>query len=182
MIGALRQRGMTLISVLIGIMMATGLFYVLGLVYGQNEHTLDANRKKIYAEQYASELLEYFRSLTTDNIRDLMSQNPISPAAPAYPLCAHINILDRSSGSILNPDPRADLPPSALIESNRFYMVYIVDSRTMAVKSTACNNVVGTYTFQPEDRFFITVGVSWRANMEETTGPIHRVVLSTLIP
>jgi len=78
------------------------------------------HHKRLLAEAYVTELLEFFHSLTNDQINQHLKRNPFSLStlsADLYPLCAHINILDRTKVPpvLLNPDPLATLGPVFIV-------------------------------------------------------------------
>lgn len=153
------------------------------------------------AEAYAAELLEFFRSHKSDQLKEYLKLNPIGGGLEPYPFCAHVNILDRTADKIVNEDPLAALPTftglpgSGNLRANRYYQVQIVNVKTLAVNKARCADTAKsiylngripvapneTIALSSEERFLITVGVTWvaqRMNKED----VKRVVLTTLIP
>lgn len=185
----LSQRGSTLISVAIA-----SIILVLGVLYFQRSS--NSLRKiaaqaddKLIADAYAAELLDLFRGYSTDDLLNYLKTNPTG-AGTAYPLCAHVNLLDRTTGKVLNRDPIAALPPENLLEgvgptkkANRFYQVHIVDMSTLTIKkSPFCNQNANTLGARAaHDRLMVTVGVSWVPNGAPVAA-VRRVVMSTVLP
>ena len=179
-------------STLISVMIAGAIGVLLSMIFTQSlSYTRKAViqfRNRAVAEDYATELLELFRSLSRDQINQYLMVNPVTSSnvpGDRYPFCAHTNLLDHASGQYLNPDPLANLPPNLLnrgaipLLSNRFYQIQVVDLVTMASKSVVCDTVA-PYDFvaNPGDGFLVTVGVSWPSSTKRL---FERVVLSTLI-
>lgn len=150
-----------------------------------------AQKKTLMAEALASELLEFFRAQTTKSLRNQLRKNPVTnTTANPYYLCSHINLLDRTKNMIVNEDPIAQLSSTLLdgaSKANRFYQVFVVDAATLTINSSACNLTAASifvsgetpsgttpYTLTANERFMVTVGVSW--------GKDKRVVSSILIP
>lgn len=197
-------RGFTLIGVVVAL-------FILALGFGYYAQSLVSNRKVIkkleqsnVAENYAAELTETFLSLSSSQLAGYLSAVPAVPGTPAYPLCAHINLIDRaaSSGStptFMNRDPMADLPPLSFIENsqsakfaaNRFYQVQVVDLATLAVNAAACGKstatggtcgvIGGTYVLCPNERFLVTVGVSFVPTGKDEKS-VQRIVVSSVLP
>lgn len=158
-------------------------------------------KNRTTAETYASELLEFFVSHTSDQLKRYLEINPVDGLSTgglgAYPLCSHVNILDRVRGAVLNSDPIAELPvfndagaPIGL-KANRFFQVQIVDMTTMNVRRDICDKTARqiflfgrapaageTTGLAENERFLITVGMTWPGGRNN----IERVVLSTVIP
>ena len=154
--------------------------------------------EKVQSEQFASELLEYFRSLSSAQLKDYLNN---SPGPTVYDLCSHINIIDPSQKSscaltILQPDTRAELPISELgnpgsctvvpcagnpqtncyVNSgpNRFYQVQIVDlENNLAARCGTTATALG-----PNERYLVTVGVSW---LNSDNSVRQQVQLSTIL-
>lgn len=163
-------------------------------------------RQAFAAQAYSVELMEFLRSHSHRQFKLYLARNPIDNlkmgGKGAYFLCAHINIIDRTvidgGYTLRNPDPIAELPvsvmgnPKVIPGPNRFYMVQVVDARTLEVNKALCEKtarslylfgeapVAGQDTELGEfERFFITVGVSWLpAGMDSP----KRIAMSTMIP
>lgn len=159
-------------------------------------------QKKFIARQFASELLEYFRGLSTNDLVDYFA----NPSRANYQLCAHINLLDRAvtqqqvppAPFIYNPDSTAALPLNTTSVSrlqpladpwslaNRFYVVQVIDVQTGIVDQTKCNLAISTLrtALSPMQRFLVTVGVSWetRDMLPSETVEIRQVSLATILP
>lgn len=146
-------------TILASAIAATGLFY---FIQSTRSMTLQAKslHEKVVAESYASELLEYLRSheeirLDTNLATNPFASSPYCTANPTecapYPYCAHINILDRTTGTIVNEHPIAALPDSptenplfrgeAKFKANRWFQVQIVDLADVVLTSDpSCNS------------------------------------------
>jgi hypothetical protein len=65
-------------------------------------------------------------------------------------------------------------------KANRFYQIFVVNVDTMDIQTTYCNNNAITMPpLSPNERFLITVGVSW---VPHGRIEVKRMVLTTLIP
>lgn len=144
---------------------------------------LDSRRQvteSVKAELAAVELLEFFQSLTATELRTVLSTNRANGStAPLdlYRLCSHANLLDRDSGSALNPDPLAEINPSVrLQQANRFYQVQVINTQTQTLVDAKCNQTAATAVLNPNERFLVTVGVSW-----EGPKKVQRVALSGVV-
>ncbi|MBY0369378.1 hypothetical protein K2X33_01745, partial [bacterium] len=135
----------------------------------------------------ASELAEFFVSHKPERLRANLSTNPVNGTFGAYKFCAHINLLDRTTGNILNRDPLADIPqPSTLSAAadshyvNRFYIVNILDMTTLTTRDV-CNKAFSdnTVTLANTERYMVTVGVTWK---RLGTNDLQREVVSAVIP
>ncbi len=201
----MNRSGSTLLSVVFAaVILAAG---IVGLLMTQSmwRDKAIALNETIIAESYATELLEFFRSFTDDGLRDYLSKNPINgntTVAGLYKFCSHINLLDRTSGTILNGDPVADLPPDNRLDArqgraNRFYQVHVVNIAGTAaqdeliVRKDLCARTAKEIYFYnrtpdapiqlgKDEKLFVSVGVSW---MTRTKRPMaKRIVLSTFLP
>lgn len=206
-----KQSGSTLITVAVsGVILFSSLFYFLrGL--GQGGMASASLQNTTVAEWYAMELLEFLRSHRNDQLKGYLQENPFkkttcSQCGP-YPLCAHINYLDRKENFIVNEDPIAELPTSnplnagdGPLRANRFYQVSIVDAvgdaehDEMKLQKQFCAYTANQICLanleptaeekiklKPNDRFLITVGVTW-VPKGKTIAEEKSVVLSTLLP
>jgi hypothetical protein len=130
----------------------------------------------------ATELLELFQSMSSNELKTMLSTHPVSGSTTPsnlYPLCAHVNLVDPTTGSLLNPDPLADLPDGLIQgeQANRFYQVHILNVVTHAFSTAKCNQDPATLTLGSDERFLVTVGVSWKLQ----GGARKRVVMSGLV-
>ncbi len=141
----MKRTGFSIVSLIISSLIgAIGLFCLqTALISAQRQVLLKT--ELVIATHFATELLEFFRALTPDELKELLSQNPTDKNQDGilnpYSLCTPINILDRESSPegqsgnpiILNEDPLAALPNSKLDLSsirskpNRFYYIQIVN-------------------------------------------------------
>ena len=168
------------------------------------EQSAELNRS-VLAESYSVELLEYLRSQTPKQLKANFSINPIDAKLPPYKLCAHINLLNRTEGVLLNKDPIASLPISLLdgatekTRANRYYQIQVAnvvgDAADDSIKVTTnyCNKTakdivffgeapaMGQVALAAQERFVLTVGVSW-FQKDKKGDNIKQVVVSSLLP
>lgn len=153
--------------------------------------------QSVYAEAQASELLEFFAAMSSNEALTFLRKNPLnrdfpapSPASPftPYKMCSHINIVDRESGKIINADPLADLPEDSPLvvektkgKPNRFYQVQVVDAETLSLKPNYCKQEPGTFTLASNERLLVTVGMTWVPLNTRPDELPRRVVLTTLL-
>ena len=141
-----------------------------------------------------------------EQLKANFSKNPIDSKLEPYKLCAHINLLNRDDGVILNEDPLARLPPitldgnTAKTKANRYYQIQIANIKgddkndAITVNKDRCANTAKdlylngnapakgeTVELGPDERFVITVGVSW-LQRDKKGDNVRQVVLSSLIP
>lgn len=186
----MKSRGISIIEVVAAIFIVTLVAYLL-LTNSSGPRAIQKQESNAAASALASELVEFFRSMTLSRLKTYLSTNPVNGALPPYPLCAHINILDRSTGNTVNGDAIADLSPrllggfTGLQAANRWYMVEVVDRVTLARTVAACGQNPATYTLRakpgdPVDEvYYVTVGVSWYPTPD---ADLARVSFGTLIP
>jgi hypothetical protein len=188
-----RKAGYSLISVTV----ASVIFFMGLLMFARSAASSRAESRdpmtRLLAETYASELLEYFRSLSTAQMSVYLSTNPytkLGTIRDRYPLCSYVNLLDRRHpphANILNRDPLAVLPPTPLdagdgeLAANRYYQVRIINVRTNMIRTDVCG-AIPPYEFdfenRPNERYLVTVGVTWMA--ENKQWPKH-IALSTIL-
>lgn len=143
---------------------------------------------KVIADTYATELLEYLRSQPSMDLIEYLKTNPAGGAG-VYPLCAHINIIDRRTAAVINPDPLAALPANPLdgtapqLRSNRFYQVNVIDLNSMTIKTDPyCNRTaLNLPGLTASERLLVTVGVSWVPKGQAAINA-RRVTMSTVLP
>jgi hypothetical protein len=158
------RSGISILSVLIAsAMVASGMVLFLSSLSSSQGRINSAKQKAMVAAS-AAELLEYFRSLSSVQLNNYLQTNPVTrstAAAQRYSLCSGVNVLNRSTGGVSNPDPLANTGDGPL-QLNRFYSVQVVDSVTLAARPAACGTKA-PYNFaaSPTDRFLVSVGVSW---------------------
>lgn len=178
------RRGVTLISAVVAAVIVAGSAFIAFSALNQSRGVSLGNSEQLVAQLWASELAEFFRGHHSSALlKTYLQTNPVGGANP-YPLCSHINILDRVSKKIANPDPLAELPPqSGLNEANRFYQVHVVNLDTLQiVKSPYCSQTATAAVLGANERFLVTVGVSWLPRSGGTTTEVRRVVQSTIVP
>ena len=189
------SRGFGVLEVLIGGTVTILAILAINQVLVSTRRATALEQRRILAESYTTELLEFFRSLGNAQLSAYLQKNPITglatPVTNLYPLCAHINILDRSGSSavnrlILNADPIADIGPSLFdggpprLSVNRYYQVQVVDITTMVVNAAACGQPP-TYVLGANERFLVTVGVTWVPAGQDVSG-VQRMVATTVLP
>jgi len=202
-------RGISIIATLIAtLIVVSALTFGLSALLGGKQATRKMEIKTV-AENYAAELLESFLVFNSGQLAGFISRDPAyaQPTAlvPAYPLCAHVNILDRAATpangppTILNPDPIAALPLNLPFGNlslpkylpNRFYQITVVDPTNLAVNNNACGRFVdpnppcgvrpgGRYSICPNERFLVAVGVSF-VPAGKTEAEVERVVFTALV-
>lgn len=184
------SRGISLIEVIAAIFIVTLVAYLI-LTSSSGQREIQKQESNAAASALATELVEFFRSMTLARLKTYLSTNPVNAAFTPYPLCAHINILDRNTGNLVNADPIASLPPNALGGGtgigapNRWFMIEVVDRVTLARTVAACGQNPATYTLRakpgdPVDEvYYVTVGVSWNRNSAPEPS---RISFGTIIP
>ncbi len=202
-------RGISIVANLIAVViLVSALTFGLSALLGGRKASRKMEIKSV-AENYAAELLETFLAFTTGQLAGFMSRAPAyaQPTAlvPPYPLCAHVNILDRAATpaggppTVLNPDPIAALPlniplgnlASPKFVPNRYYQVVVVDPVTLAINPNACGRLpsadppcgvlpTGRYSICPNERFLVSVGVSF-VPMGRTETDVERVAFTALV-
>ncbi len=168
------SRGDTLVTVLLGLVIAGGIGFALNTFILSSKKGTAKIAQRVLTDFYVAELLEYFRALPAVKVLEKTF---------AYPRCAHINILDRAHGNIVNGDSLATLPATWLDSAqslnadgttfyrapNRFYQVFIVDMQTM-VLDPSCegspptppfNLITALAPLSGSKKLLVTVGVSW---------------------
>lgn len=164
----------------------------------QNHVAVQTSQDYTLATEYAAELIELFRSMKGSELSAYL-QSATYFSSPV-PLCAHINILDRTTGTIYNPDSLATLPPNSLdrgtpqTNSNRYYSVQVVDPATLSQLATGiapanctavgCCGQTGAITTgpaaSPTALFLVSVSVTF-VPRGRPIAEAKRVVLSTLV-
>ncbi len=195
-----------LFLVIASVIVIMGVMYFAKSLMYSREQSAQLN-ESVIAESYAVELLEFLRSQTPEQLKANFAVNPIDSNLEPYKFCSHVNLLNRSDGIVLNEDPIARMPStildigtSAKTKANRYYQVQVADIKGTAVSDTIqvnkdlCKNSakevflngnakVGAETIEllPDERFILTVGVSW-LQKDKTGENVKQVVLSSLIP
>lgn len=203
------QRGVALItSVLVsGIIISAASLSISQMVKGRKSVRVFEARNA--AEDFAAELLEFFVGFTTLQLGGYLRRNipQFSALVQRHPLCAHVNLLDRTATLptgpqiIMNADPLAALPANSVIENaqsskfraNRFYQVMVVDSTTLAPNPAACGRIpdpnnavpcgvrgVSDYVLCAGERFMVAVGVSFVPFGKDETS-LERISLSAMV-
>lgn len=145
-------------------------------------------RRSVRAGNYATELAEMFRSWDSSARLLAYLKTPVAPAKPAE-LCAHVNLLDRVNGKVLNEDPMARLPDAALgateasfAAPSRSYRVHVVDALTLQPDMSFCGALpAAAPPLGPNQRFLVTVTVSWVPPGSDL-GNMKHVAVSTMLP
>lgn len=180
-----RPRGFVVLASVFAMAIFTFSVFVFFGSLNSTKKTSVADNKKVVAEFYASELLELLLSRPSAGLRANLSPNPVSASLPGYKVCSHINLLDRSSGVILNRDPLAALPAESPLQgvgagnaANRFYMVQVIDLASLNPRKDLCNTAFSALPpLGLTERLYITVGVSWVEKND-----VRRVAVSAAIP
>lgn len=200
----MKNVGFSLIGTVLATVLVTVsiLYWIKSSVDSRNQQVVQ--KHSLVASLYASELLELFRSHKSDRLKTILSKHPTHSLAAPYPLCAHINLLDRKSGKILNADPIAELPEGNLLDgatlqtrANRYYQVQVVNIKgdasndAITVNPGACVKTAKditlsgrtpaageSFTLTSDERLMVTVGVSWFPKGKKEP---QQVVISTVL-
>lgn len=179
---------------LIGVIVLSALISLLVFFYIQQSNSVRKResmlQEQMYAQVHASELLETFRAFEAwPRLSDYL-------ATTTYRTCAHLNILNRSTNTVLFPLPIANVDSTLLKKVNRYVQVRLFNPTTNAIAPLWCDirfdNRFGGFLRQAGAgstalndatnlRVLITVGVSWEAS-EAAGGGVQEVALSTLLP
>jgi len=186
-IGQEKQSGYIIIAIIVLAGIAAACFLYFARTIRQSRELSVIHHRTLLAEAYSTELLEFFRSLSSTQLNEYLKGGS---ATLLYPLCAHVNILDRAKDppQILNPDPLAELGPSFFSSPdpkkvmNRWYQVQVVDLLTLEPKAFVCGTLT-PYNFltNANDRYMVTIGVSWVPSGKTLNEP-ERIVMSTILP
>jgi len=187
-------KGFGILEVLIAVTLFSLIAYATSGGLASTQAKTATLRREAIALSLATELLEFFRSLSGAELNLYLSKNPITGLnTKLYPLCSHINLLDRKHSTpghaiLLNADPLAELPLSPLSRGdknkdvNRFYQVQVVNIKTQDVVTTKCGSLP-PYDFDrlnfPDERFQVTVGVTWFNPNGDTP---QRIVMTAILP
>lgn len=183
----MQTRGTSLISVLVATVILAGSFtYFLSFLQKRRELKSDQSRKLVLTG-LAAELAELFRSHTQDSFTNFLRAG--SRAQFFY--CAHINLLNRASNQMMNPDGIADLPDYLLQRyftlspqnvPNRFFQVTIVNLRdNLTPRANICSQRFSATLPTADERYLITIGVTW-SDPRSDRKDLDNVSISTLIP
>lgn len=203
------NRGSALLGVLLGGSMIAFVLFCYSYTSADIRRVEIQSYQAGHAQLMAIELMEYLRAMGTSRIIGHLAKNPHNGStalANLYPLCAHINLLDRVGNNLLNRDPLAETVPNPLLnpgqgtglslQANRYYQVQVINIQTQALNSSLCDRKMRNgsgQVLQPSDlmstdeRLFVTVGVTYMPrNPSSTTGSglitPQSVVLSSIIP
>ena len=180
-----QRRGATLVGTLIGAVVVLLSAKAFASVLSSAKHLEKSNRDRAYVQMHLAELIETFRSLGSGTFYNQYYRR----LPQAYPLCSHINLIDRTNipGNIINPDPNVELAPNFLLQGtsagrrpNRFYQVQIINIQTLAINTAPCMTGAPPYVYDPggNERFTITVGISWT---DPKQADANREVLTTVL-
>ena len=179
---------MSLLSLTVSIFLVIMGFYLFMRTSVQSRKQQQVISQSVVAELYASELIELFRAMGAGGLSDYFEDNPRNASFSPYFYCAHINLMDRESGTLLNEDPLAALPYSILdagasaFRGNRFYQIQVIDIKTLTLNLDFCRHSADTAPdLGADERFLVTVGVSWIPRGKKRSD-VKRVVLSMVIP
>lgn len=197
----LEKKGQILMGVVIAAaVISTALFFYQRGFINVKRKSLSFSQR-LLADLSVSELAEFFRSQSPAAILNYLAATPT--AASPYPLCAHINIMDRAGNHLVNRDDLAALGPSWLDSgatfnlhgttyngmANRFYQVFVVDASTMQIVSAHCNQTAAQLVtaggLVGNEKLLVAVGVSWipKSYSGDTLASIvNKASASVLIP
>ncbi len=144
------------------------------------------------AQAYASELLEYYISQSSDQLQAGLN---LSASTKNLLLCSYNNTIDRTSGLKVNPVPMADLPihnrlDLANTSAVRYVRFDVIQVATLTVRQDLCavplQNVylsgraqgARTIPLSGSETFKITVGVEWQTQ-SRSGGQLLRIEQSS---
>lgn len=148
------KTGNALLSTMISGVIIAITSLVIGKVVSQMSQQNEMQKRKFRAGIYATELAEYFRSKTTEEIASGVMEN--------FPLCAEINT---NNPSLM--DPTADLPGAALpgaTQAKRGYTARIVNLETLTEREDLCGieiSEIPQLGLLPQERLMISISVTW---------------------
>jgi len=161
------RRGFSLISCIIGMAIFAGVIVAFLSSDSKNQEQTRATMSSAMADAYASELLELFRAHTAARLNTYLSGLSGGP----FQLCENLNLIDRAGSSATTPVYQrrvamADLPTGVFAAAgfkqaaNRYFKVEIIDIKTLVPNATRCGTLP-PYVLAANERFLVTVGVSW---------------------
>ena len=180
------EKGVSLISVVFSLaILLIGLYGYLESARSLHAHSM-VLQEKLVAESLVVELLELHRAHSSQDFITYLKKEPVPGTAP-YKLCEKINLLDRQSGLIINPDPLADIlmPISDRWANskltNRTYQVHVMNMDTLQlVTAPYCGvSALSIPLLAENERLLLTVGVTW---VPHGKLKLERVVMSTVLP
>lgn len=182
------ERGDTFLTAILAAALIAGGFFFFSRSMVVRSKSADQSSRKVLAEGFASELLEYFRSLSSSKLNHYIQNNG------NYPLCSRVNLLDRVTGVTALPDAIADLPSSALnnlepnSQPNRSYLIQVADwnaaspANTLVAVAAACGTSAPyDFALNSTHHYLVTVSVSW-VPPGKTVLEAQNISLSTVLP
>lgn len=141
------------------------------------------------AHVYASELLDRFRSIESSTaLLKRLQVNPMARSRGEYSYCSPVNFFDRENNKFDNADPMATLPNSTLdtgpgaMRAFRYYKVQVINMDNMSQNTKVCSKKFGQpLELNPNERFMISVGVSWVPEGHPISDA-KEVVITTVLP
>lgn len=193
-----KQAGFTLLELLLAISILGVAVYGFVVLRSPGAAAIKRAALNTTASGYATELVELFRSMTSAQLIAYLSTNPVIVGNPPYPLCAHIGIMDRNTGNIINGDPITNLPDQTTglpnifrgfegtRAPNRWYLVEVVNSTTLTQVTAPSANICGRspigMALGADERLYVTVGMTWFPTAEATINDVQRLTVGTVNP
>lgn len=168
---------MAVVATLIVTMGLMGAFYGLRLLKNSSVQS----QEKAQAQLFASELMEFFLSISASQFLNQLTTNP---EYSGVKLCSYYNMPNADHTLISNPSSWAALPSSALINSGkypaaRYFKVEVMDFLTQVVRTDVCDKtppdilpvihlpVPGKLRIKIGETFKLTVGVIWYSKVDK---------------
>ncbi len=164
----LNNSGSAILStVLAGAIGVVSLAY-LGIAIISAIHAGKHLEETLVADSYATELLEFFLSQTSDRLRANLSNIQLPGGQTgAYPLCSLVQ----------------ETIPNPLIKASRFYRVEVVNIASpdnLTSRRDLCGQSAGSVFLSADERFLVTVAVTWDSNGKNQQTEISGIVRSAL--
>lgn len=164
------NRGVSLLTTLIALGAFGAAFTIYNVVSQKASQQVQMGSNDLIAQSFTAELAEYFRAMSAASLESYLMTNPVTKKrdlASRYFYCSKINYLDRSTGSLTNPDPLADMPPSPLDQpspacrANRWYKVEVVDRVSQAKDISFCSLRFGEKALAANQTYMVTLNISY---------------------
>ncbi len=180
----LNNAGSLVTALAAGIILAIGSLAALNVI--RNSRNSEVRSREVFlAEAYATELLEYFISRPVARVAVVMNIDPVSKVPPGYKLCSYVNLKNPANGTLSQPYPLADLPPTALLKlraqaANRYFRIDVINVTTKTVRTDVCNQTTASVVRNAGETFLFTVGVVWTPVNHTSGTPDSRVELASI--
>lgn len=188
----LKRRGGFLVGTLAAAAICVfALFYTLRAL-DPIRKTQAQTREMAIAQLFATELLETFVSLSSDQLQNILTADP---TLKLLNLCTYINMPNATNSATLNPLPIVNLPNGNPLDnqnvlSRRYFKIEVIDVKTLTPRTDVCaklpsqiqlagrSAISGAIVLTASETFKVTVGVLWKPKGENPSGPYKRVEMS----